>query len=66
MTAWSRIRSLPTVDGAVEPSVHERVEAGLERVRPGLLADGGAYVPFVGARGGCAPASGYRWRRRSK
>ncbi len=45
--------------------LRERVEAALESVRPGILADGGdvwliriedgvAYVQMVGACGGCA------------
>jgi Fe-S cluster biogenesis protein NfuA len=45
--------------------LRERVQAALERVRPGILADGGdvwliriedatAYVQMVGACGGCA------------
>jgi Fe-S cluster biogenesis protein NfuA len=48
-------------------TLHERVDAALERVRPGILADGGdvwlmnvadgiAYVQMVGACGGCAAA----------
>jgi Fe-S cluster biogenesis protein NfuA len=47
--------------------LNERVEAALEAVRPGILADGGdvwlmsvadgvAYVQMVGACGGCAAA----------
>jgi Fe-S cluster biogenesis protein NfuA len=45
--------------------LRERVQAALDRVRPGILADGGdvwliriedgtAYVQMVGACGGCA------------
>ena len=50
-------------------SVEERVNAALDKVRPGILADGGevwlikvedgvAYVQMLGACGGC-PASNY-------
>jgi Fe-S cluster biogenesis protein NfuA len=48
-------------------ALYARVDAALERVRPGILADGGdvwlinidddiAYVQLVGACGGCAAA----------
>jgi Fe-S cluster biogenesis protein NfuA len=48
-------------------TLYARVDAALERVRPGILADGGdvwlinidddvAYVQLVGACGGCAAA----------
>lgn len=48
-------------------SLHERVDAALERIRPNIVADGGdvwlmniedgiAYVQMVGACGGCAAA----------
>jgi len=48
-------------------TLHARVDAALERVRPGILADGGdvwlmnvddgvAYVQMVGACGGCSAA----------
>jgi Fe-S cluster biogenesis protein NfuA len=48
-------------------TLHARVDAALDRVRPGILADGGdvwlinidgdvAYVQLVGACGGCAAA----------
>jgi Fe-S cluster biogenesis protein NfuA len=53
----------------VSPSgtLYARVDAALDRVRPGILADGGdvwlinidddvAYVQMVGACGGCAAA----------
>jgi Fe-S cluster biogenesis protein NfuA len=49
------------------PTLRERVDAALESVRPGILADGGdvwlirvdggvAYVQMVGACGGCSAA----------
>jgi Fe-S cluster biogenesis protein NfuA len=52
---------------ASKPTIHERVDAALERIRPNILADGGdvwlmnvddgiAYVQMVGACGGCAAA----------
>jgi Fe-S cluster biogenesis protein NfuA len=48
-------------------TIHERVDAALERIRPQILADGGdvwlmnvddgiAYVQLVGACGGCSAA----------
>jgi Fe-S cluster biogenesis protein NfuA len=48
-------------------TLYARVDAALDRVRPGILADGGdvwlinidddvAYVQMVGACGGCAAA----------
>jgi Fe-S cluster biogenesis protein NfuA len=48
-------------------ALYARVDAALDRVRPGILADGGdvwlinidddvAYVQMVGACGGCAAA----------
>lgn len=57
----------PTTVYGAEPSLNERVEAALDAVRPGILADGGdvwlmnvsdgvAYVQMVGACGGCAAA----------
>jgi Fe-S cluster biogenesis protein NfuA len=55
------------VQETLAPSLRERVQGALERVRPGILADGGdvwlvriedgvAYVQMVGACGGCAAA----------
>ena len=52
---------------AASATLAERVEAALDRVRPGILADGGdvwliriadgvAYVQMIGACGGCAAA----------
>ncbi len=52
---------------APSPTLHERVDAALDRIRPGILADGGdvwlmnvvdgvAYVQMVGACGGCSAA----------
>jgi Fe-S cluster biogenesis protein NfuA len=52
---------------AVIPTIEERVNAALDKVRPGIAADGGevwlikvekgvAYVQMLGACGGC-PAS---------
>lgn len=49
------------------PTLHERVDAALDRIRPGIQADGGdvwlmnvadgvAYVQMVGACGGCSAA----------
>jgi Fe-S cluster biogenesis protein NfuA len=54
-------------DGTTERSLQERVNAALDKVRPGIAADGGevwlvkvedgvAYVQMLGACGGC-PAS---------
>ncbi len=48
-------------------TLHERVDAALDRIRPGIHADGGdvwlmriddgiAYVQMIGACGGCAAA----------
>ncbi len=48
-------------------TLHERVDAALDRVRPGIHADGGdvwliriddgvAFVQMIGACGGCAAA----------
>jgi len=52
---------------ATNATIHQRVDAALERIRPSILADGGdvwlmdvadgvAYVQMVGACGGCAAA----------
>jgi Fe-S cluster biogenesis protein NfuA len=49
-------------------TLHARVDAALERIRPNILADGGdvwlikiddgvAYVQMVGACGGCSAAT---------
>jgi Fe-S cluster biogenesis protein NfuA len=51
-----------------EPSIEERVNAALDKVRPGIAMDGGevwlvrvqgstAFVQMLGACGGCAAAS---------
>jgi Fe-S cluster biogenesis protein NfuA len=53
--------------GSGSGTLYARVDAALDRVRPGILADGGdvwlinidddvAYVQMVGACGGCAAA----------
>jgi Fe-S cluster biogenesis protein NfuA len=50
-----------------QTTLHARVDAALERIRPGIQADGGdvwlmriadgvAYVQMVGACGGCSAA----------
>jgi Fe-S cluster biogenesis protein NfuA len=50
-----------------DPTLHQRVDAALDRIRPGIHADGGdvwlinvddgvAYVQMVGACGGCSAA----------
>jgi Fe-S cluster biogenesis protein NfuA len=52
---------------ADNPTLHARVDAALDRIRPTIFADGGdvwlmnvddgiAYVQMVGACGGCAAA----------
>jgi Fe-S cluster biogenesis protein NfuA len=52
---------------APSATLHERVDAALERIRPAIQSDGGdvwlmnvadgvAYVQMVGACGGCAAA----------
>jgi len=52
---------------ATNATIHQRVDAALERIRPSILADGGdvwlmdvadgvAYVQMVGACGGCSAA----------
>ncbi len=53
---------------AAEPSIEERVNAALDKVRPGIAMDGGevwlvrvqgstAFVQMLGACGGCAAAN---------
>jgi Fe-S cluster biogenesis protein NfuA len=53
---------------SVAPTLEARVEAALDRIRPGIHADGGevwlmkiegdiAYVQMIGACGGCAAAN---------
>jgi iron-sulfur cluster assembly protein len=72
-----QIREAPVGIGGIErerpsdmvdnPTLFARVDAALDRVRPGIVADGGdvwlmriadgvAYVQMVGACGGCAAA----------
>ena len=52
---------------ADDPTLHQRVDAALDRIRPSIHADGGdvwlmnvangiAYVQMIGACGGCAAA----------
>ncbi len=53
---------------AAEPTIEERVNAALDKVRPGIAMDGGevwlvrvqgttAFVQMLGACGGCAAAN---------
>jgi len=65
-----RVAREPANAGAVsaEPTIEERVNAAIDKVRPGILMDGGevwlikvedgtAFVQMLGACGGCAAAN---------